>query len=320
MRQLKTIYPFLLLLLLVSCKKDFFESVVEVDVPIHSSQLTVGAHFYDQIEAERYIVDVGHSVGIVDSTSITAVTDAVLELLEDGKVIVDSFELYVSKNLKNSLYFTETPISFSPDKTYTLQVSSPEYGQLKGTQKLPTKVLIEHATYKKESVIDRWGDRGDEISLQFSDPANEQNYYEVRVLAEIAVTSAKESSLRGINLVTRNTPVDPLPEEVGSKLLLSDVGFDGTTYTLKLANSTSREIRNLQRLGGRLEGAEVMLKSIGISLLSVSKDYYIFHKSLDNYKNNKDNFFAEPINVYENIEGGIGIFTLSTGDDFKIEF
>jgi len=317
MPRLKTIYSILLLLLLVSCKKDFFDSVVEVDVPEHTPQLTVAAHFYDQGDA--YIVDVGHSVGILENTSIEAVKDATIELLADNQVILNPFNLWESGNESNSLYYTEEDINFAPEKTYTLKVSSPKYGQLSGTQTMPTRVLIENATYEEDGAVDRWGDRGDEISVQFTDPPNEENYYEVTVYPELLVTTA-DSSFVVENYWAWTTPVDPLLEEVADKLMLSDAGLDGTTYTLQVATFFREQLEYELRNGGWLEGAEVELTAINVSLLSVSKDYYIFQKSLASYQDNQDNFFAEPSNVYENVEDGIGIFTLSTGDVFKIEF
>ena len=307
----------MLLLLLVSCKKDFFDSVVEVDVPTHTPRLTVAAHFNDQ--ANGFIIDIGHSVGILENTPIEAVEDARIELLEDNQVILNSFELLESRNESNSIYYTEEAINFSADKTYILQVNSPKYGQLQGTQTLPTKVLIEHVTYEEDGAIDRWGDRGDEISVQFSDPPNEENYYEVMVNVELQVTM-EDSSFVIENYGSWTTPVDPLLEEVGYKLMLSDAGIDGTTYNLQLAAFFRDQLEYEQMNGGWLEDADVELKALNITLLSVSKDYYIFQKSLVNYEDNQDNFFAEPSNVYENIEDGIGIFTLSTGDDFSIEF
>ena len=307
----------MLLLLLVSCKKDFFDSVVEVDVPTHTPRLTVAAHFNDQ--ANGFIIDIGHSVGILENTPIEAVEDARIELLEDNQVILNSFELLESRNESNSIYYTEEAINFSADKTYTLQVNSPKYGQLKGTQQMPTKVLIEDATYEEDGAVDRWGDRGDEVSVQFSDPPNEENYYEVMVNVELQVTM-EDSSFVIENYGSWTTPVDPLLEEVGYKLMLSDAGIDGTTYNLQLAAFFRDQLEYEQMNGGWLEDADVELKALNITLLSVSKDYYIFQKSLVNYEDNQDNFFAEPSNVYENIEDGIGIFTLSTGDDFSIEF
>jgi len=317
MLRLKIVYSLLLLLLLISCKKDFFDSVVEVEVPEHRPQLTVAAHFYDQ--GDVYIVDVGHSVGILDTTAVDAVNDATVELLEDDQVLFNSFKLRESLDATNNLYYTEDGINFAPEKTYTLKVNSPKYGQLSGTQTMPTRVLIENATYEEDGAVDRWGERGDEISIQFTDPLNEENYYEVTVYPELLVTTA-DSSFVVENYWAWTTPVDPLLEEVADKLMLSDAGLDGTTYTLQVATFFREQLGYEQTNGGWLEGAEVELTAINITLLSVSKDYYIFQKSFASYQDNQDNFFAEPSNVYENIEDGIGIFTLSTGDSFKIEF
>ena len=85
MFRLKNIYPFLLLLFLLSCKKDFFDSAVDIELPTHTPQLTVAAHFNNQGSA--YVVDVRHSLGILDSTSIRMVEDATVQLFENKQVV-----------------------------------------------------------------------------------------------------------------------------------------------------------------------------------------------------------------------------------------
>ena len=59
---------------------------------------------------------------------------------------------------------------------------------------------------------------------------------------------------------------------------------------------------------------------LNILLLSITPDYYNYWKSVESHYENRNNPFAEPTNVYENVEGGIGIFTIGTGDVFTIEF
>jgi len=316
MRQQKAIYSILLLLLLISCKKDFFDSVVEVEIPAHTPQLTLVAHFNDLFDHQ--FVDVRHSVSVLDSATIEVVRDARIQLLEANQVLT-TFGLEEDTNPSHGFSLNEEGIKFSPDKTYTIKVNSPEYGQVIGTQTMPTKVAVQHATYEEMGAIDRWGDRGDKVSIQFNDPPNEQNYYVVFVDADLFITT-KDSSFAVENFYTHVTPVDPLLEEVSNDLFLSDAGFDGTTYTLQVATFFSERLLRSQRNNRWGDNAEAKLEAVNVYLLSVSKDYYLFHKSFANYRDNKENFFAEPSNVYENVEGGIGIFTLGTGDMFKIEF
>lgn len=313
----KNICPLLLLLLLFSCKGDFFDAIVDVDVPEHTPRLTVAAHFNELFE--NFVVDVGHSAGILDNSPIKAVKNAKVELLEDEQLL-HTFDLLSVDNEVQSYYVKKAPIDFSPEKYYTLKINSEEYGQVQGTQVIPTKVLIEQATYKENSAVDRYGERGDAINLQFTDPANEQNYYQVLINTSFEVIT-EDSSFVIADYEVGISPVDPFLEDIDyNTLLLSDASFDGASHTIQVAAFISDQLRYEQFQGGWLEGAEVRLKEIDVTLLSTSKDYYLFQKSLASHQDNEDNFFAEPTNVYENVEGGIGIFTLSTGDTFKIEF
>ena len=54
-------------------------------------------------------------------------------------------------------------------------------------------------------------------------------------------------------------------------------------------------------------------------LRSISKDEYLFLKSVDLYQNNEDNPFAEPVIIHSNIASGDGIFSLKTWSGAEIE-
>jgi hypothetical protein len=52
---------------------------------------------------------------------------------------------------------------------------------------------------------------------------------------------------------------------------------------------------------------------IKIYLLNTEKSYYLYQKSLEDYKSGEDPF-TEVTPVYSNIDGGLGIFTSFTID------
>ena len=49
-------------------------------------------------------------------------------------------------------------------------------------------------------------------------------------------------------------------------------------------------------------------REIVIEVYSFSKDYYLFQSSIEKY-NKSSSFLSEPVQIYTNIEGGVGIFT-----------
>ncbi len=302
----------LLLLLFASCKENFFDSIIEVEVPEHKPQLTVTAHLFDGNPLQWIFVN--HSRGILDSAEIRPVTNAVVDLYE-GNNLIKNFSFLEDDTRDGYGVYATDPILFTPGTTYTLKVQSTEYGNVESTQTAPSKVLINTATFEKEGTIDRYGDRADEISIEFDDPKGEKNYYAVSVTGTY-LFEGKDTSILIPNWGIYDTPVDPIIEEASGVLLFSDATLDGKNYNLKFAAFTEEPSFTLPD-GEWIEGE---LLELTVTLSSVSQDYYSFWKSMNTFEDNQDNFFAEPTNVYENVEGGIGIFTLNTYDDYVIEF
>ena len=50
------------------------------------------------------------------------------------------------------------------------------------------------------------------------------------------------------------------------------------------------------------------ISGIRIYLHNISKSYYYYRTSLELYQNTSGNPFAQPVQVYSNIENGFGIF------------
>lgn len=312
MARLPIIYTFLLLLLFSSCKKNFFDSSIDVKVPEHEPQLTVTAHLF--ANSPNQMIFVNHSRGILDSAEIKPVTNAVVDLYE-GNNLLKNFSFLAYEDLEGYGRFTTDSINFISGKTYTLKVESTQYGSLESSQTAPTKVAINNATYEKDGTIDQYGERVDEISIEFDDPEGERNYYAVSVLGSYLFEN-KDTSFTGIWGIYES-PVDPILEEARGRLLFSDASLDGNNYTLKFGAFIN------EKQSFRLESGEWIdgeLLDIEVTLSSVSQDYYSFWKSMETFGNNQGNIFAEPTNVYENVEGGIGIFTLNSNDEYIIEF
>lgn len=61
-------------------------------------------------------------------------------------------------------------------------------------------------------------------------------------------------------------------------------------------------------------------KALGIKIISVPKDLYLFEKSLSTYKKTSQDPFSEPVYLGGNIKGGNGIFAICRSTDIKITF
>jgi len=294
--------------LLISCSEDFFDSVTEIEIPEHEPQLVVRGNFNATAGEEYgYFVRLNHTLGILDTTEFQEVDDATVTLYEDGELKAN-FE-----KPENSHWYGTDKMELVANKNYKLSVNSPIYGSVEATQQLPSNVSIISATYEADAAVNRYGDRGDEVTIQFQDPPGEQNYYSIFISATYIFESPDTSFILDGFGAGYISPVDPLLEDL-DQLYLTDASFDGEMYTtrvsLDLTESGSIEIDGVKNLP---------LEEITIWLTSISKDAYLFEKTLSAYRDNEGNPFAEPVVIHENIEGGSGIFTLSVTDKFLVD-
>ncbi|MFK7981600.1 MAG: DUF4249 domain-containing protein [Saprospiraceae bacterium] len=308
-RAIKLFISILLPFLLLGCGEDFFDSVTEIEIPEHEPQLVVRANFNATYGKEYgYYVRLNHTLGILDTTEYQEVDDATVTLFEAGELKA-SFE----KPVDDSYWYRTDKMELVANKNYTLSVNSPTYGSAEATRQLPRKIPIIAATYEADGAVDRYGDRGDEVTIQFQDFAGEQNYYTIQIVATYTFEGLDTSFVIDNFLIDYLSPVDPLLDDL-DQLYLTDVSFDGEIYTTRVSLNLM-EAGSIEYAGAKNLAAE----KIDVQLISISKDEYLFEKTLSAYRDNDGNPFAEPVVIHENIEGGSGIFTLSVTDVFSID-
>ena len=319
MKIIKYAFYILSSFLVMSCGENFFDSIVEVEVPAHESNLSITAHLTNLDEVS--LVYVTHTVGILDNNNAAPITDAKVELYADGQLVqvYEYVELYQTsggngQTITRDIYVVEESKTLEANKQYELRVSSPTYGEVTATQVLeqPTKILS--GTYEEdgisgifgeETTIDSEGnettDRAEEIAIKFQDKSGEKNYYAVQAIGYYDTDTPTGIEEYGERFYL--TPVDPATEEGLNALIFSDATFDGKNYEFKMAAF------------GQTEG----LKRIEVILYTISEDRYLYETTLLNYEENDGNPFAEPVIIHENVSQGNGIFTMSAADVFTIE-
>ena len=57
-----------------------------------------------------------------------------------------------------------------------------------------------------------------------------------------------------------------------------------------------------------------------ITLLSVTRDEYLYQKSLITYSNSSNSLFAEPTLLHTNMDNGLGVFSMMSADTIEEEF
>ncbi len=282
------------------------EQVIEPDLPGHDPRLVVHALFTSD---GGWSADVGRSTGILEPlpSGDRSVADATARLLAGERVVGE-----LRFNEAARVYVFEDG-ALQAGETYSLQVSAPGFETVRATDTVPAPVPT--------SV--RAGERGEfSIELEIQDPPGEANYYQISLYQVFTgrgatrvegVLSTRDPSIMGDN------SVDESPFEEGTfegrAPYFRDTLFDGRTHEIELTYTGAW----VERVGTIIREEEEEeeewqddLEHAGftayLQVLYISETYYEYLKTARLHDETRDNPFAEPLNVYGNVENGYGIF------------
>ena len=155
--------------------------------------------------------------------------------------------------------------------------------------------------------------KGTECILNFTDPADEDNYYAIAY--NTADTIYEDSTYVGIQAYGWMNSDDPAIEysyffvgllNTAYNFIFSDKYFNGKDYSIPV-----------RIFAGQYNGNR---KYLNIYLLSVSEKYYKYVTSSIKQQENNEDYYAEPTQVFNNIENGFGIFAGFSVSKQTIEF
>ena len=143
------------------------------------------------------------------------------------------------------------------------------------------------------------------LSLTFKDNPDVTNYYRLVVYTKTysGTKVTTDYTFYFDDIVSGNSTGDAVgpPTSLSSNKfnVFSDELFNGKQYSLKF--SVDDNFNSYFPGQSRPQSS----KSLFVNLQSISKSYYLYLQTRSNIKTNS--FFAEPVQVYSNINGGVGI-------------
>jgi len=290
------ILGFIALTFLASCDEDFFDQVVDVDIPEHEPALAITANMSNQDSILwAYVTS---SVGVLVQDNPEEIADAQVELYKDGTLL--SNLPYVEQGF----YGWQVPEPLGNEQaTYELKVSKDGFNSVSSTQTMPVQVNINDATLEIDGTVNEEGERVDEITITFDDAKDIANYYALSINFEFTDITGEVYSYE--QYFNSN---DPSFGETENGNYFSDILFDGENYELKVWLYNLYVDENIED------------PKLAIRLTNLTKDRYFRETSINNYRNSEDNPFAEPAVIFSNIENGYGIFSLeAVGSTFYID-
>ena len=200
-----------------------------------------------------------------------AVNDALVTI--EGPSGIDTLEF-----LGNGAYGGIT-IPFQEGETYSLHVSSAEFGDVSATTEVKRRIDFSHV--EAELFYNGYNDTLAQITYTFPDPP-EKNYYMINVQE-----------------IEREDAIENLLNPRAFTVLVADDEFNGKSY--------GERFRVFPR---DYEPGD----SIAVSLANISAEYYEFMKLRMDNRFSLVEFVSEPVNYPSNVVGGKGYFNLYVPD------
>lgn len=294
------------------------ELIIQPNLPEHTPRLVIKAFFTPD---GGWAASVSRSVGILDPSPEPErlVTGASVELLSESRVI-DRLSFFD----RERVYMSEKPLQAG--MSYSLRVSAPGFETVQATDRAPPPVPTSIESFRVETSDPVPGETSDppsgepgvstvmefRINLQIQDPPGEENRYQIRVIAP-GWPGPRDLyfSTRDPSIVSDNRIEDPVTEVVepftGSEPFFSDALFDGESHEIEISSVSLVVEPNQERV-------------IWLQVRHISEAYYRHLKSALLHDATDDNPFAEPVNVYSNVENGYGIFAGYSSQTFELEF
>jgi hypothetical protein len=274
----------LILLSVTGCEK-----YIDFDDEIKKPKIVVNA----KINSDSiFQVHLSKSLSVIDNAELTPITDGNIDIYDNNDQFIETLIHQTDGYYRGSFI----P---SANSTYHIKVSAPSYDPVSSTTFIPPSVPI--VQVDTSSFTNEDGNRNLRLKITIQDDGSSKNYYQLQV------GYAQEFS--GI--------VYSYPEYFGSSDLSLDLGQQTTdlaSFTDELFNGSQKSIEIF--FYDNREYYDYLL----ITLTSASKDVYLYDRTTQAFGQTQGNPFAEPVQVYNNILGGFGIFGGYQNTRYKLNF
>ena len=268
-----------------------------------------------------FVAQVKHSISITNTRyDRNYVNNANVKLYENsqfvGLLVLDTVKAETNSFNEPQFAYTLNGFKATAGNSYKLEVDVPNYESVSAQITIPKPVQIVRLDTSIITVRESWGgeNRYINFAVYFKDPPAERNfyrivirkktgtfkswinypnYYNVQVIQSIPLVKSNDISINP----TGSSNEDLFDAAPNNSMVFSDDLFDGKDHAISVFT------RNDYTYYSTLE-----FREFTIELHAISKEYYLYAKSLSLFYSKNDDPFAEPVQVYSNIEKGFGIF------------
>lgn len=291
-----------------SCDKVFdVNSVVDA----RSSELVVVSSFTLDRTLQVYVSASG---SVLDDAPIAYIDNAIVELYRNEEFLTQLSFSEDKDKVSNLPFYSAGDFQPQVGIKYTIKVDAPGFETVTAHSQIPTPIKMVSSEISDLQFSEAAGEKETQVryrvDIAFEDPGQIDNYYHVHLLQQFREFAIIENDtlyfreeMRPVvfsNQLNTNFQV----AHVGGGLLMEDESQDGQTIRLTLpVEFTYLPDRN-------------ELGKLFIELRAVSKEYYQYFSTISRQNGVSDSPYADPVIVYDNINGGQGVFAgFSTSSD-----
>lgn len=291
------------------------ERSVILELPATQSKLVINS----VNQSSRLInMSVGKSKGI-----LTTPSPDIQSQQQNNAINKGNFLLYANDILIDTIQFDINKGAYAQKrqfpgivKKFTITGNTPGLPAINASSLVPQEIAltVENYRVKARKIID--GSFVDEVTISFNDPANEKNFYWINFLSASGINTWSAGACLFSKDKDIEQPVGDITSAILDNCLTSalvvDKNFNGTKKSIvfEIPSSKMKTFENLQT--GTITRPLIRLEHI-------TEDYYRYLKSRTANSNSSDNPFAEPVNLFTNVNNGYGIFTFYTTSEKEIK-
>lgn len=275
------------------------------NLPGSTSKLVVQSFISPQ--AARINVVVTESIPLFGESisGNSVIKNAIVKISGGGK------EVRIPYDSASQLYSIErSRFNIVASETYNLSVSDGERSVTASCTVPANQVTIKSYVIDTAYINRRNGiDTALTVRMLWQDIPGETNYYRVRANMDVEFSVLEgDSPDNFIEKRVRTRFSFRWDDDNGRSDFQNDINLDGTSFTSPLGRGFLPSTLMYTSSDGVRYYAKQKPKLIALfmEVNNTEKSYYDYHKTLE--QNDDDNPFAEPVLVYNNIEGGLGCF------------
>ncbi|MCO6479658.1 MAG: DUF4249 domain-containing protein [Phaeodactylibacter sp.] len=298
-RQLLHIVYLSLLLAISGCQQPPSFSLETPD-----TKLVVVSNFTQDKAVQVFV---SRSQSILEEEQQEYVLDARVEIYEN-ELFLETLELSGNiHDLNNPPFYTTKNLIPKVNTTYTIQVEASCCAPVTAKSRIPNSISFSSASISDFTLEE--GPDAEELEaaylvrLSFEDPSEEKNYYHISLFQQIHRYSLIEGDTVITSSYLKSLVFDPGYNENGR---IAHV--NGGLLVEDNQMNNGKEINFELPLNIRLKKDEELLGKLFLELRSVTEEYYRYFSGLSRQLQSSDSPFTEPVIIYDNIDGGLGVF------------